>query len=378
MQKRIVPTELKHHNDCQKASALSGRKIRRERCARKSLVLTQDERLLLAQHTPLVSMTERKYTMSNKSKIQHGNKKPKITKKDPVCSKKKQQAENPKVDWLLKFSNDEQVKAVTLMNEAIEEMPIGTDESGILNEIKMRLRVEEFERMLENYKMLSPDILKAKSEIVQIEAKGYDPREVNITNGIFCLAYAASGGVAAKMQKLGSTLLHELDDRLEKRLRQYKVTIKAVVALNHDVMTEEQMKKRVDMFCSLGSIDINTKRLIDIMAALEHIRDNGETVLTSLNSVQRRLTGLRSNGKVGKRIGRDEQIKIYNIWKEGKETIHAYKRKTSKPDVWENATYQRKLRDLGVNNCADFEGAINAYEKNHAKEKKLKKTRSRG
>ena len=315
--------------------------------------------------------------MSNKSKNQHGNIKSKITNKNPIHAEKKQQMKTSKVDWLLKLSNDEQVKAVTLMSEAIEEMPIGTDESGIFNEIKMRLRVDEFERMLEDYKMPSLDILQAKSEIVQIEAKGYDPREINITKNIFCLAYAASGGVAAKMRKLGNTLFHELDDRLERRLQQYKATIKAVVALNYDVMTEEQMKKRVDMFYSVGSIDTNIKKLVDIMTALEHINDNEETIMTTLNSAHRRLDGLRSNGKAGKRIGRDEQIKIYAIWKEGKKFIAAHKRKTSKQDVWENAIYQRKLRNLGVNNYDDFEKAINACEKNIAKEKKLKKTRSR-
>ena len=309
--------------------------------------------------------------MSNKSKVQRGNKKPKNTKKNPVSSEKKQQTEYPRVDWLLKLSNDEQVKAVTLIEKVIEEMPSGTDESGIFNEIKMRLRVEEFEKMLEGYKMLSPDILRTKGKITRIEAKGYDPREVDITKGIICLAYAASGGVAAKIQKLGSILLHELDDRLDKRLQQYKATIGAVALLNHDAMTEERMKKRVDMFNSVGSIDPNAKRLMDIMAALE-------TLMTGVNSAHRRLDGVRKNGKVGKRIGYDEQKRIYALWQEGKKFITPHKRKASKKDVWGNETYQQKLINLGVNNLDEFEKAINAYEKNIAKEEKLKKTRSRG
>ena len=125
-----------------------------------------------------------------------------------------------------------------------------------------------------------------------------------------------------------------------------------------------------------------TNRLNQIEASLcegkEQAQQANEDVMTKLNSVHRRLDGLKNNGKVGKRIGPEEQEMIYGIWQTFKKQILCSGRKTYKEDVWKNETAQRKLRNLGVNSLIEFEKAINAHEKALAKEEKLKKTRSRG
>ena len=105
--------------------------------------------------------------------------------------------------------------------------------------------------------------------------------------------------------------------------------------------------------------------------------DSSDDILTSLNSMHRRLDGLKNNGKIGKRIGPDEQKKIYDIWKTWKKDISCRGRKTKKEDVWKNETAQRKLKNLGVKNLKEFENAINAHEKTLASVK-LKDTQSRG
>lgn len=278
-----------------------------------------------------------------------------------------------KPDWILMLSSDEQVKAVVLMEQVIEDLPSGTDEPNILNEIRMRLRVEQFESMMEGYKALSPSILQAKGKVANVVAKGYDAREVCITQDILCLAYAISNGNTAEMEGLAKILLAELNGRTDRRMRQYQDTIKAVVSLNCDVMTDEQMKNRVGMYLSANST--NTRQ--QSVALLEHMYETMTEMSTSICSIHRRIDGLRENGKVGKRIGPEEKRKIYEIWNEWKKKITPYGRKTYKKDVWENETCQRKLRALGVNNLREFKNAINAHEKTLAKVK-LKKNQSRG
>lgn len=281
-------------------------------------------------------------------------------------------------DWILRVSGDDQVKAVALMNQVIEDLPLGTNESAIFNEIKMRLRVEEFEAMKEAHKDLSTDSLQAKGNITRVVAKGYDNREVAITQGIVCLAYAAAGGITDKMQCLANILFRELNERSDRRMQKYIETLKAVLCLNHDAITDEQMKKRVDMSYTTESIDANTNTHMDIKKSLGQIIEMGETLMTSQNSVHRRLDGLKNNGKVGKRIGPEEQEMIYDIWQKWKKRIPCRGRKTAKKDVWENKTAQNKLKNLGVNSLKEFENAINAHEKSLANEEKMKKTRSRG
>lgn len=299
-------------------------------------------------------------------------------KQATTCRQPSPDDTHERLDWILRVSGDDQIKAVALMNQVIEDLPPGTDESAIFNEIKMRLRVEEFEAMKEAHKDLSTGFLQSKGNIARVEAKGYDNREVAITQGIVCLAYAATGGIADKMQCLANILFRELNERSDRRMQKYIETIKTVTCLNFDAMTDEQMKKRVNVFYATESIDANTNTHMDIKKSLGQIIEMGETLMTSQNSVHRRLDGLKNNGKVGKRIGPEEQKKIYDIWQEWKDLISCRGRKTYKGDVWKNETVQRKLRNLGVNSLIEFEKAINAHEKSLTNEEKMKKTRSRG